>query len=61
MNAEKAGRVNGLNATSKTKKAKVCIHQRMVEGHYNEKGEPSGNLVCRECAAVIPDPTKVLG
>jgi len=61
MNAEKAGCVNGINRTSKTKKGKVCVHQRMVGYHYNEKAQPSGNLVCRECGAVIPDPTKVLG
>jgi hypothetical protein len=61
MDVDKVGRVNGINGTSKTKKAKVCVHQRMVDYHYNEKAQPSGNLVCRECGAVIPDPTEVLG
>ena len=27
----------------------------MVEHHYDEKDQPSGNLVCRECGAVVPD------
>jgi hypothetical protein len=57
MNATKAGRVNGK---SNPKKARLCVHQRMVDYHYNEKSQPSGNLVCRECGAVIPDPAKVL-
>ncbi len=60
MNAEKAGPVNGINGTSKLKKGKTCVHQRMLDWHYNEKAQPSGNLVCRECGAVIPDPAKVL-
>ncbi len=60
MNATKAGRVNGRKGTSKPKKARLCVHQRMVNYHYNEKAQPSGNLVCRECGAVIPDPAKVL-
>ena len=55
MNADKAGRVNG---TSKPKKSKVCVHQRMVDCHYNEKGNPTGNVVCRECGSVIPDLVK---
>ena len=61
MNAEKARRVNGLKGTSKLKKTRVCVHQRMLDYHFNEKAQPSGNLVCRECGAVIPDPGKVLG
>ena len=58
MDADKAGHVNG---TSKPNKVKVCVHQCMVDFHYNEKAHPSGNLVCRECGAMIPDPAKVLG
>ena len=61
MNADKAGQVKGLNGISKPLKAKVCVHQRMVSYHYNENAQPSGNLVCRECGAVIPDPAKILG
>lgn len=61
MNAEKAGRVNGIKGTSKPKKARVCVHQRMLDYHYNEKAQPSGNLVCRECGVVIPDPAKGWG
>ena len=57
MNATKAGLVNG---TFKPKKARVCVHQRIVDYHFNGEGQPSGNLVCRECGAVIPDPAKVL-
>ena len=60
MNAEKAGYVNGKRGISKPKVARVCVHQRMLDWHYNEKAQPSGNLVCRECGAVIPDPAKVL-
>lgn len=56
MNADKAGRVNGKAYPIK---AKVCVHQRMVDCHYNEKGKPTGNVVCRECGTVIPDPVKV--
>ena len=61
MNAEKAGCVNGINGTSKPKNGAVCVHQRMLDYHYNEKAQPSGNLVCRECGVMIPDPAKVLG
>jgi len=59
MNAEKAECVIGITGTSKPKKARVCVHQRMLDYHYNGKAQPSGNLVCRECGAVIPDPAKV--
>jgi len=58
MNANKAGRVNGK---AFLKKEKDCVHQRMVDCHYNEKDQPSGNVVCRECGAVIPDPVRILG
>jgi len=61
MNAEMVGRVNGIKGISKLKKAKSCVHQRMLDWHYNENAQPSGNLVCCECGAVIPDPAKVLG
>jgi len=57
---EKAGCVNGKNGISKPKTARACVHQRMLDYHYNEKTQPSGNLVCRECGAVIPDPAKLL-
>ena len=60
MNAEKAGYVNGKKGISKPKVARACVHQRMVDYHYNEKSQPSGNLVCRECGTMIPDPAKVL-
>jgi hypothetical protein len=32
----------------------------MNDYHYNEKAQPSGNLMCRECGAVIPDPANGL-
>ena len=60
MNAEKAGRINGMKGTTTPTRAKGCVHHRMVNYHYNENAQPSGNLVCRECGAVIPDPVKVL-
>ena len=56
MNADKVGRVNGKTYLNKTT---VCVHQRMVDSHYNEKGKPTENVVCRECGAVIPDLVKV--
>ncbi len=58
MNAEKAGRIN---RKTYPKEEKGCVHQRMVDCHYNEKGQLTGNVVCRECGAVIPDPVKVSG
>lgn len=58
MNTHKAGKVNG---SSKSNLPKVCVHQRVVDSHFNGKGKPSGNLVCRECGAVIPDPIKAFG
>ena len=58
MNADKAGRVNG---ETYTKNERGCVHQRMVDYHYNEKRKLTGNVVCRECGSVIPDPVKVLG
>jgi len=59
MNSHKGGHVNGEKGTSKPKKAKVCVHQRVLGRHFNEEGQASGNLVCRECGAVVPDPVKV--
>jgi hypothetical protein len=63
MNTNKAGqlKVNGINGLSKPKKAKVCVHQRVVDYHYNDNGKPTGNLVCRECGAVMPAPVNVFG
>ena len=61
MNGTRAECVNGIKETSKLKKARVCVHQRMLDWHYNEKAQPTGNLVCCECGAVLPDPAKVLG
>ena len=57
---EKAGCVNGKKEISKPKTARACVHQRMLDHHYNEKAQPSGNLVCRECGALLPDPAKNL-
>ena len=59
MNTQKVGHVNGKNGTLKPKKVKVCVHQRVLGPHFNEAGQASGNLVCRECGAVVPDPVKV--
>ncbi|MDH5563645.1 MAG: hypothetical protein OEY91_08505 [Nitrospirota bacterium] len=66
MNTNKSGLLHGMavNEThekSKHKKLKVCVHQRMVDSHFNAKGLPSGNFVCRECGEVIPDPVKIFG
>jgi hypothetical protein len=59
--SRKADKAEHVNRKSSPIRAKDCVHQRMVDGHYNEKGKPTGNVVCRECGAVIPDPVKVLG
>ena len=56
MNAVMAKRPNGTKATSTPKKAKVCVHQRMVSCEYNVKGQETGNVICRECGTVIHDP-----
>lgn len=60
MNANQDGRVNGLKRTPEPKKAKVCVHRRTVEYLYDDEGQAIGNVVCRECWAVIPDPVNVL-
>jgi transcription elongation factor Elf1 len=54
MNAKEFGQFKGKS------EPKFCVHQRMVSSHYNEKGQTTGNVVCQECGAVIPDPAKVL-
>ena len=59
MNAVMARRVNGTKNTSKPKRGKVCVHQRMVSSQYNEKGQVTGNVICRECGAVIPSSQKI--
>ena len=61
MKTSKTARVNGMNRTPTQTKAKGCVHQCLVDYQYNEHAQPSGNLVCRECGAVIPDPVKVSG
>ncbi len=35
-----------------------CLHQRVIDYHYDEKNNRSGKFVCRECGEIIPDPTK---
>ena len=61
MKADKAGRMKEVNGMSKpTTVKRRCVHGRMVEYHFNEKFQRTGNLVCRECGAVIPDPAKML-
>ena len=59
MNADQVERLNGFSRTSKPKKAKLCVHSRIVEYHYDDEGLATGNVVCRECRAVIPDPVNV--
>ena len=56
MNADKAGRVNDK---VKPKRKKVCMHGRMVNCHYDDQGQATGNVVCLECRAIIPDPVNV--
>ena len=39
----------------------LCLHRRMVTYHRDKDGSPTGNLICRECRAVFPDPLKTIG
>ena len=57
MNADKAGRIKGK---AKSKRKKVCGHGRMVNDHYDDQSQTTGNVVCLECGAVIPDLAKVV-
>jgi len=56
MISMKVGHVNGK---AKPKRKNVCMHGRVVDYHYNDKGQATGNVVCRECGAIIPDSLKV--
>jgi hypothetical protein len=55
MNPDEAGHVNRI---LKSGKRAVCVHQRMVDDHYNAQGKKTGRMVCRECGEVIHDPVK---
>ncbi len=54
----KAGYLNGRSEMSKSKYAKMCLHGRVLDRQY-DNGKLTGNVVCRECGAVIPDPVNV--
>lgn len=55
MKGEETATVNNRREAGKND---VCGHQRMVDEHYNEHGEKTGRLVCRECGAVLQDSMK---
>ena len=33
-----------------------CLHQRIIDYHYDGQGNRTGKFICKECAAIIPDP-----
>ena len=61
MEPRKAGRVNGVSHEQSDQDKPLCLHQRMVAYEYDEQGQSTGHLICRECHAVIADPFKTLG
>ncbi len=58
MNFTETGYINENSDSPKNETA--CVHQRVVNPHFNGQGHPTGNVVCRECGAVVPDPAKFL-
>ena len=53
MTSDEAGRSEDM----KSKESQSdCLHQRVIDYHYDEQGKRTGNFVCKECAAIIPDP-----
>ena len=50
MTHDKAGR------RSQRSDPRSCSHSRLVEYEYVEGNKRTGNLICRECATVFPDP-----
>lgn len=57
MTSDEAGRQKGQE---KNTFRDPCLHQRMVEYHYDEHHKRTGHLLCKECGDVIPDPFKNL-
>jgi ribosomal protein L40E len=51
MKKKPSGREKTVTAHGK----QDCTHQRIVDSHFDASGKRTGNLVCRECGAVIPD------
>ena len=49
MRQDKAGPRAGLKVPSS------CAHGRMVADEYTKDYKRTGNVVCRECGAVVPD------
>ena len=41
-----------LHTASKT----ACTHSRMVEDVVTAKGTKTGQLICKECQSIFPDP-----
>lgn len=35
-----------------------CAHRRLVDEQRDAQGHPTGNLICLECSAVLPDPLR---
>lgn len=57
MTSDEAGRPKELKDF---KKKENCLHQRIVDYHYDDKGQRTGKLTCKECGAIIPDQLKIL-
>lgn len=57
MTSDEAGRSEEMEGKKSTSQ---CLHQRVIDYHYDEKGNRSGMFICRECGEIIPDPAKNL-
>lgn len=57
MISDEAGSLENVKSI---KSKSHCLHQRVVNYHYDEKGNHTGKLVCKECGEIIPDPHKSL-
>lgn len=51
MSSDEAGCLEGMETSQ-------CLHQRVIDYHYDEKGNRSGMFICRECREVIPNPLR---
>jgi hypothetical protein len=50
MKQAEAGRRAGRKDSSS------CAHGRMLADEYGQNNQRTGNLICRECGAIVPDP-----
>jgi len=54
MTSDEAGRSEGNESLGSKSH---CLHKRVIENHYDEQGNRTGKFICKECAAIIPDPS----